>query len=331
MVRALRIEYPGAFYHVISRGERRDNIFYDDGDRLKFLEKLGETVQKFSLKIHCYVLMNNHFHLLLETPEGNLSTAMHFFNTSYSNWFKSKHQIIGSIFQGRYKSILVEKELYLLMLSAYIHLNPVRAGIVDNPEEYQWSSFRFYMGKRKFLSWIFTDDILKMFSGRPDEYKEFVYNHMIKDNEIQKKDVCGEHSILGRKEFREKITKKIKSGFRENDFREKPDLKHLNRLTVKEIKGIIQNIFQVKEEELLTKKKNNMYRKLFLYGLRRYTNLSLKGIGDLCEMDYVAVSQMIKRFISDSVSDTELKMMLLKFEREIKKCQMLRCGPKIIN
>jgi len=95
MARQLRIEYEGAFYHVISRGERHENIFFNDYDRLKFLEKLGELIDKFNLKIHCYALMNNHFHLLLETLEGNLSKAMHYLNTSYSNWFKSKHQIIG--------------------------------------------------------------------------------------------------------------------------------------------------------------------------------------------------------------------------------------------
>ncbi len=325
MARPHRIEYRGAFYHIISRGERRENIFIDNRDRLKFIEKLGEAAQKFGLKIHCYVLMNNHFHLLVETPEGNLSKAMHYLNSSYSNWFKSKHHIIGSIFQGRYKSILVEKELYLLMLSAYIHLNPFRAGIVDNPEEYTWSSFRLYTKKRKSISWVFTDDILKMFLFRRDEYKEFVLNHMNKNNEIKKKDIRGEHSILGRKEFRDKITKQFKSGFKENDIREKPDLKHLNRLFVKDIEEIIMESFQVKKEELLLKKKNNKYRKLFLFGLRKYTQLSLRGIGDLCGMDYVAVSQMIKRFISDSVSNIELKMMLDKFEREIEKKMNAEC------
>lgn len=325
MARPHRIEYRGAFYHVISRGERRDNIFFDDGDRLKFLEKVGETVQKFGLKIHCYVLMNNHFHLLLETPEGNLSVAMHYLNTSYSNWFKSKHQIIGSIFQGRYKSILVEKELYLLMLSAYIHLNPFRAGIVGNPEEYEWSSFRLYMERRKSIPWIFTDDILKMFLGRRDEYKQFVFNHMIKDNEIKQNDIRGEHAILGRKEFREKITKQLKSDLKGDDIREKPDLRHLNKLTAKDIKSILLKSFQVKEEELVSKKKNNDYRKLFLFGLKKYTPLSLKEIGNLCEMDYVAVFQLIKRFISDSASNSEMKRMLEKYEKEILKKMNTEC------
>lgn len=318
MARQLRIEYEGAFYHVISRGERHENIFFNDYERLKFLEKLGELIDKFNLKIHCYALMNNHFHLLLETPEGNLSKAMHYLNTSYSNWFKSKHQIIGSIFQGRYKSILVEKEAYLLTLSAYIHLNPVRAGVVIKPEEYRWSSFSSYLKNDKLILWIFTHDILKMFSGNREEYKAFVYSCMIEGNEIRKEDIRGKHSILGRKEFSDRIKKKFRSRIREIDFREKPDLKHLKKLNIEDIKKIILITFQVNEKELLIKKRDNTYRKIYLYGLKKYTNLSLRKIANLSEMDYAAVSQMIKRFILNSERNYELKLMLEKFDREVR-------------
>jgi len=317
MARQLRIEYPGAFYHVISRGERLENIFFYDNDRLKFLEKLRETVNKFSLKIHCYVLMSNHFHLLMETPEGNLSKAMHFLNTSYANWFKSKHQIVGSLFQGRYKSILVEKDAYLLTLSAYIHLNPVRAGIVDKPDEYAWSSFRCYIKTEKLCHWIFTNDVLNKFWDGREEYKKFVYYQMANESKDRKKEFFGKNSILGKERFTNEIKKIIKSDKKENSIREKPDLKHIHKLTINDIKNIILNSFHVKEEELFLKKKNNDYRKLFLYGMRKYTQLSLKEIGELCEMDYVAVFQLIKRFISDSVCNSRLKKMLEKFEREI--------------
>lgn len=318
MARQHRIEYPGAFYHIISRGERRENIFNDYNDNLKFLEKIGEVVDKFNLKIHCYTLMDNHFHLLLETPEGNLSKAMHYLNTSYSNWFKSKHQIIGSIFQGRYKSILVEKEAYLIKLSVYIHLNPVRAGIVIKPEEYRWSSFRNYLKNDKSIHWIFLNDILKMFLYRREAYKAFVYSHMTKDNEIKKKDIRDRHSILGRKEFRDKIMKKLKSGIKKSDIREKPDLKCINRLNIEDIKKIILRTFQVKEKELLIKKRDNKYRKIYLYGLKKYTNLNLREIGNLSGTDYAAVSQMIKRFILDSEKNSELKLMVEKFDREVR-------------
>ncbi len=321
MARQLRIEYKGAFYHVISRGERLGNIFFEDNDRLKFLEKLREAVHKFNLKIHCYVLMSNHFHLLVETPEGNLSRSMHFLNTSYSNWFKSKHQIVGSIFQGRYKSILVDKEAYLLNLSAYIHLNPVRAGIVSMPDEYAWSSFKYYKKNVK-LRWIFTSDVLNMFSGEPEEYKKFVYDQIAKESKVKKEKLFGKDSILGEERFREKIKKIIKLGIKKDNMREKPDLKNLNRPRIEDIKRIIINTFQVKEEELMIKKNNNKYRKLFLYGLRKYTNLSLKGIGDLCGMDYSSVSKMINRFILESESNYEFKSLLERFEREVESYEM---------
>lgn len=320
MARQLRIEYQGAFYHVISRGERSENIFFDNNDKLKFLEKLGETVDKFNLKIHCYALMDNHFHLLLETPEGNLSKSMHYLNTSYSNWFKSKHQIIGSLFQGRYKSILVEKEAYLLMLSAYIHLNPVRARIVTKPEEYRWSSFNNYLKNDKSIHWIFSSDILKMFSGKREAYKTFVYRFMTSGDEIRKEDFRGKHSILGGKEFSEKMIKKVKSNIKKSDLREKPDLKHINRLNIEDIKNIVLKTFKVKEKDLLIKNRGNIYRKIYLYGLKKYTNLSLREIGDLSAMDYAAVSQMINRLILDSGRNYKLKLMVEKFDKEVRNC-----------
>lgn len=318
MARQLRIEYKGAFYHVFSRGERRDNIFFDDRDNLKFLEKLWEAIDKFNLKIHCYALMANHYHLLIETPEGNLSKAMHYINTSYSNWLKSKHQIIGSVFQGRYKSILVEKESYLLTLSAYIHLNPVRAKIVNNPEKYRWSSFNDYLKIEKSIHRIFSDDILKKFSGGRNAYKAFVYNFMIKGNEILKDNISGKHAILGGNEFRDKMIKKFTSDTKKSELREKPDLKHLSKLNREDIKNIILRTFQLKEKELLIKKRGNIYRKIYLYGLKKYTDLSLREIGELSEMDYAAVCQMVKRFLLDSEKNTKLKLIMKKFDKEVR-------------
>lgn len=318
MARQLRIEYRQAFYHVISRGERKDNIFIDNNDRMKFLKKIVETVDKFNLKIHCYALMDNHFHLLLETPEANLSKAMHYLNTSYSNWFKSKHQIIGSVFQGRYKSILVEKEAYLLKLSAYIHLNPVLAGIVNNPDEYRWSSFNSYLKNDASSHWVFTSDILKMFSGKREAYKIFVNNCIAKVDEIREEIANCKHSILGGEEFFEMIISSLKSSNKQSDLREKPDLKHLTRVNKEDIKNIVLKIFHVKEEELLIKKKGNTYRKIYLYGLKKYTDLSLREIGDLSAMDYAAVSQMIKRLVVDSERNYKLKLCLEKFDREVR-------------
>jgi REP element-mobilizing transposase RayT len=140
MSRPLRIEYPGATYHITARGNERADIFRDNNDRQKLLEQLQIALQRYAIVIHAYVLMGNHYHLLLETPEGNMSQAMHFINGNYTGYFNHRHRRVGHLFQGRYKGLLVEKESYLLSLSRYIHLNPVRAGIVEYPEEYHWSN-----------------------------------------------------------------------------------------------------------------------------------------------------------------------------------------------
>jgi len=127
MSRDIRIEYKNAFYHVTSRGNTRSRIFKKDEDRIKFLNYLEQLHDKFDVKIHSYCLMSNHYHLLLETPQGNLSKVMHKLNTSYTNYYNYCNHRTGHLFSGRYKAILVEKDSYAQMLSAYIHLNPVIA------------------------------------------------------------------------------------------------------------------------------------------------------------------------------------------------------------
>jgi len=126
MVRPLRIEYPNAWYHVTGRGVARSNLFQDDKDRLRFLKVLRESVELFNVEVHCYVLMSNHFHFLLKTPDANLSRFMQRFNTAYTTYFNLRHHRVGHLYQGRYKGLLVEADEYLLELSRYIHLNPVR-------------------------------------------------------------------------------------------------------------------------------------------------------------------------------------------------------------
>ena len=131
MSRAWRIEYPGALYHVLSRGNERRDIFVDDDDRCMFLDTLGEMVERFELDIAAYVLMGNHYHLLLRTHRANLSKSMQWFGVTYTNRFNSLNSHSGHLFQGRFKSMIVQNDAYLLRLSYYIHRNPVRAGMVE--------------------------------------------------------------------------------------------------------------------------------------------------------------------------------------------------------
>lgn len=319
MARQPRIEFKGACYHVFSQGDKRENIFHNDEDRSKFLEKTEEVVNKFRLKIHCYVLMDDHFHLLMETPDANLSRAMHQLNCGYSNWFKSKYQIKGSVFQGRYRAILVEKNGYLLLLSAYLHLNPVRLGIVKKPEDYRWSSYKSYIKKGKDTYWLYTKDLLTLSSIREKTYRDYVVDIRNRGDQIKKEDLFGVNSILGGDNFRKRILRKIDTSFDIADIREKPALRSLRRLSPEKIKSIISRKFKVKEEKLLLKKRGNIYRKLFLYALKKYSDLRLREIGALFEMDYVAVSQMVRRFILEAQENRETKLIIDRFEMELKK------------
>ncbi|MCG3177195.1 MAG: hypothetical protein MOGMAGMI_02163 [Candidatus Omnitrophica bacterium] len=147
MPRPLRIEYPGAFYHIFSRGNERKEIFFSDEDRLLFLTALDEACIRYKAKLHAYCLMPNHYHLLLETPQGHLSRLMKYLLGVYTIRFNRIHKRTGHLFQGRYKSYLVEKEEYFLELSRYIHLNPVKAAMTDYPESFEWSSLRTILGQ----------------------------------------------------------------------------------------------------------------------------------------------------------------------------------------
>jgi REP element-mobilizing transposase RayT len=177
MARPLRLEHDGALWHVTSRGNERRSIFREEGDRSLFLSKLAETVEIFAWRLHAYVLMGNHYHLLMETPEPNLSRGMHRLNATYSQKFNRCHERVGHLFQGRFKGILVEKESHLLELVRYVVLNPVRAGLVSDPGAWRWSNYRATAGLEAAPSWLDTQWTISQFGGRADgrrSYRQFV-------------------------------------------------------------------------------------------------------------------------------------------------------------
>jgi putative transposase len=178
MARPLRIEYPGALYHVTARGNARQDIFRDDHDRREMLDLLKEVITDRNWICHAYCMMTNHYHLLVETSEGNLSQGMRQLNGIYTQRFNRRHGLTGHVFQGRYKSIVVEKEAYLLALCRYIVRNPSKAGLVDTPAEWPWSSYRSTAGIGKGDGVVHADWILSQFSDYPPAarraYRQFV-------------------------------------------------------------------------------------------------------------------------------------------------------------
>jgi REP element-mobilizing transposase RayT len=176
--RPLRLEHPGAVWHVTSRGNEKREVFRDDADRERWLGLLGKVVVLCAWRLHAYVLMGNHYHLLVETPVPSLSRGMRHLNGVYTQAFNRRHERVGHLFQGRFKSILVEKESHLLELLRYVVLNPVRAGLVRAPQEWPWSSYRATIGEAPAPAWLETAWSLAQFGGSdPDarrRYRDFV-------------------------------------------------------------------------------------------------------------------------------------------------------------
>lgn len=178
MARPLRIEYAGAVYHVTSRGNAQSDIYLSDADRELFLEVLAHVIDRFGWICHAYCLMSNHYHLMMETPKGNLSRGMRQLNGVYTQRFNREHGRVGHVFQGRYKSIVVDKDAYLLELSRYIVRNPVAAHMVEEAGQWPWSSFGATAGIVKTPSFLTVEWLLSQFGGDLKKaraaYKDFV-------------------------------------------------------------------------------------------------------------------------------------------------------------
>ncbi len=164
MARPLRLELAGGLYHVTSRGDRCEDIYDDDEDREKWLELFGKVCNRFNWRCHAYCLMDNHYHIIVETAEANLSKGMRQLNGVYTQYHNRKHDQVGHVFQGRFKGILVEQDAYLLELARYVVLNPLRANMIKDMNAWKWSSYHFMTGQSPNVSWLETDWILGQFS-----------------------------------------------------------------------------------------------------------------------------------------------------------------------
>ncbi len=180
MTRPLRLEFPGAVYHLTARGDQREDIFFDDADRLIFLNLLAKEVHQQHWRLYAYCLMSNHYHLLIETPEGKLVNGMRRLNGVYTQAFNRRHGRVGHVLQGRYKSILVDKDAYLLELARYIVLNPVRAGMAQRVEDWPWSSYAITAGKREAPGWLDAEWITKQFGANPIAARQ-AYRHFVRE------------------------------------------------------------------------------------------------------------------------------------------------------
>lgn len=239
MARPLRLEYEGAFYHITSRGNARKKIFKINESKEIFLDILSLVVNRFNWICHAYCIMDNHYHLLIETPDANLSTGMRYLNGVYTQKYNRTFNTVGHIFQGRFKAIIVEKESYFLELCRYVVLNPVRAKIIEKPSEWKWSSYKFTAGFKKPPDFLTINNVLQEFGKikrrASKQYKEFILEGITKEtpwNNLKGQIFLGEESFterlrpyLGKKEIIKEIPKLQRLAGRpslKNLFGEKP-------------------------------------------------------------------------------------------------------------
>ena len=298
MARPLRIEYPGAFYHVTSRGNEQKDIFKSDVDREKFLSYLVSAGERYGAVFHAYCLMTNHYHLMLETPLGNLSLIMKHINSSYTKYFNTKHKRVGHLLQGRYKAILVQADAYAAELSRYIHLNPVRAGMVKSPEDYRWTSYRFYIEGGE-PSCMDTGSILGYFGKEGPEsrrnYKSYV-NEKVAGGYFSPLMEVVASTILGSEDFVREIREKMLDD-RSPD-RELPALREIKE------NPRIKQIFEITQKVFFDNFK--LARLAGVYLCHRYSGAKLKEIGDLFLLSDSGVTQTSRRFETAMKADVQL-------------------------
>ncbi len=313
MSRPLRIEYPGAHYHVINRGLERREIFKSPKDYQYFLSLLDQMYLKYNLVVHSYCLMPNHYHLYVETPIAQLAQIMRQLDGIYTQTFNKRHSRVGPLMQGRYKAVLIDKDNYSLELSRYIHLNPVRAKMTDKPENYQWSSYSFFVGDIEVPDFLNTQWLLSQFdkTGRKaiESFGHFTLQGVTDAWIPEKESYKG--LILGSSEFVSHIQDTFLKG--KNDC-EIPNLaKAQKQLSVQSLQLYLEKLTS----------DIGLRKKLIVYALRNHSHLKLKEIGKLVNSpSYSAVAMMVNRLKQEAQKDKQVKQLLLKVEYY---CQKVKC------
>ncbi|HXJ76745.1 MAG TPA: transposase [Candidatus Dormibacteraeota bacterium] len=350
MARALRLERPGGRYHVATRGNERKPIYRDDSDRTHFLKLLAETTERFGLRIHAYVLMDNHFHLLLETPEANLSRAMQWLNVSYSVWFNRRHNRAGHLFQGRFKAVVVQEDADWQEVARYIHLNPVRlgtlglgkrqraaarAGTIARPpadliverlarlRDFRWSSYRAYAGYGAAVGWLWRQPLDRLCGGRSEaerraalrQYTEAPVRQGVLERPWDRL-VAG--LVLGSEAFARRLLQQVRA-----NAREQPAWRKLQPKLA--WTAIVSALEKAKGESWaeFSGRHGDWGRDAALWLGRKRGRYTLGELGQLAGgMDYAAVGQAVSRFGKHLERQSELRRNIAKVEKQISNIEM---------
>jgi putative transposase len=315
MARPLRITFPGAFYHITARGNERKKIFLSQADCTKFLSYLTDAVHKYGVILHAYALMGNHYHLLVETPKANLSAFAHAVNSTYTTYFNIKRKRSGHLFQGRYKSIVIEKDPYLLELSRYIHLNPVRAGIVQKPEDYALSSYRSYISPKgetivsRELLWGMIPGNRK---GAPQRYKDFVESALSKTPPNPFEKVYG-GAVLGKASFIRDVLSRVAIIIPKNETAQRRVLSS-TVASLDEVIRFLSRHFNIPEDTVVF---TPPYRSYALYLAKKHTPIANVDIGRYFNISCSAVTKMGTRLKHKLEQDGKLRDTMKRIEKEL--------------
>lgn len=339
MARALRIDIRDGWYHITNRGLDRQRIFEDTRDYGHFLELLGEMHERYLVRVHAYVLMANHYHLLIQTPEANASQAMQWLNMSYSLWFNCRHNRVGPLFQGRFQSVLIEGDgAWVLEACFYLHLNPVctRALGLDkrgrkvegrglrspNAEQtrarmerlrsYRWSSYRAYAGYCQKAEWLETGEVLRRSGGR-ERLRKRIENYLMQEMNEDKIMALKARLLLGSTAFVEAMKQRISKMSKEQ-----PDRKILERhVTFNQIVSVVEKEIGEKWNRFFNRH-GDKGRDMVLYLARKRSGLTLREIGECAGgLEYKTVGKAIERFGRWIKTDSNLTKSLVKCLRQL--------------
>ena len=313
MSRPLRIQYPGAYYHITCRGNAKRPIFLDDTDRVKFLNFLSESIDIYEINLFAYILMINHFHLLIQTTKANLSEYMRRFNIIYTGWFNHRHHHCGHLYQGRYCAFLIDVDSYLLEVSRYVHLNNYRKKktkandfdkLWNSIYEYQWSSLPGYINKKYSLDFIDYNMILEMIGGR-SYYKNFIIEGM-KHNLLDPFVNLKHGLFLGNDDF---VAKVRRESLDNGSICEQPSYQSLVKKTIDPytVIDIVALIMNISREKIVNRWGNSVARGIASELLYRFGDLRQQTIGEIMGgVSYSAISQLRRRFKKKMLSDNRV-------------------------
>lgn len=326
MSRPLRIEFPGAWYHVMNRGRRREDIFLQPADYATFLNIVRESVERWNVKVAAYCLLSNHYHLLLQTPEGNLARCMRHINGVYTQHFNRTHQQDGQLFRGRYKAVLIEADSHLLEVLRYIHRNPLGANLDRQLEDYPWSSHRGYVSCAKQWDWLERETLMAMLTAKKSQRKQ-AYLDFVAQSEPE--EITAFYamkklsSLLGGEAFKDWV----RNHFIDPELqREIPEAKSMSH-TPQDVIAHVCDHFDLDEARLQQSRRGaeNLPRDIAIYLSRSISRMTLAEIGAAFGMtNYSSVSSAAERVKKRMATDARLrqevekiKLLLIKSQEQI--------------